>query len=119
MAARFDIPLLRNEVWRKRLTLSDESGALIDLTGWSFALHVRSRVDNDTLIAAATFDLTEVATGAITPMLSAIEGTPLNGYGSPLQTENLPYDLRAVDPAGDKLVLAAGMVILSRGVTHD
>lgn len=82
-------------------------------------MHVRGRTNNAALIAAAQISASELAQGAVTITLDASEGTPLSAYGSPLQTENLPYDLRAIDASGTKLVLLHGIVILSRGITHE
>lgn len=118
MAAQIDIPLQRNEDWVRRFPMKS-GGEPIDMTGWTLAMQVRSRTDNGALIAAAEITTSELAQGAFTVTLRASEGTPLNSYGSPLQTENLPYDLRATDSAGTKITLFGGVVVLSRGVTHD
>lgn len=119
MAAQLDIPLRRNEVWSRGWRISDGDGQPLDITGWTIAMHVRSRVNNSALIAAAEIEITDGPNGEFSTVLRAGEDSALYALGSPLQTLNLPYDLRATDEAGTSLVLAAGVVVLSRGVTHD
>lgn len=89
-----------------------------DLTGATALMQVKSRTDNATVIAAATIDMSDGASGRIGVTLTAAEGTPLYSYGSPLQTTNLVYDLRITWPSGLVTRAMAGTVILERGVSH-
>jgi hypothetical protein len=119
MAARIDIPLRRNEDWGRVFVLRRQDGQPYDLTGCTGQFHVRSRTNNAALVAAGTLDFSDAAYGRIEAILRASEGNPLNTYGSALQTENLPFDIRVVLPSGLRRDLVAGAVILSRGVSHD
>lgn len=119
MAASIDIPLRRNEVWGRTLTLSDPSGQPYDLTGATAQFHVRSRLDNSALVASGAVDLSDAVSGKLSVTLRADEGQPLYSYGNPLQTSNLPFDIRIKLPSGIKRDLVAGVVILTRGISHD
>lgn len=119
MAARIDIPLRRNEDWGRVFVLRRKDGTPYDLTGCTGQFHVRSRLSNTALVAAGALDFSEAVYGRITATLRASEDQPLNTYGSALQTENLPFDIRLTLPSGFKRDIVAGTVILSRGVSHD
>lgn len=116
MAFQIDIPLRRNEDWAREWLITDGAGNAVDLTGWTAALQVKSRLNNSAVVASALIDI-EPEAGRITTVLRASEGHPLQSFGSPVQTENLPFDFRLTDPSGLKVDVAAGVVILSRGVT--
>lgn len=119
MAARIDILLRRNEDWGRAFILRRKNGQPYDLTGCTGQFHVRSRLNNAALVAAGELDFSQGAYGRVTATLRASEDTPLNTYGSPLQVENLPFDIRLKLPTGFRIDLVAGTVILSRGVAHD
>lgn len=118
MAARMDIALQRNEDWARTFIVT-AGGEPVDLTGWSAEMQIKSRVDNATIIATADCSIDAPTAGLIDVHVAASEGSPLNSYGSPIQTENLPYDLRLIDPDGNKIALVGGIIILTRGVTQN
>jgi hypothetical protein len=118
MALHIDIALRRNEDWARAWTVRDRNKVAVDLTGWAVDMQVRSRLDNNALLAAATCAITDPAAGIFTTVIRASEGFPLSTYGDPLHTISLPYDIRLTDPAGIRVVLVAGLVTLSRGISH-
>jgi hypothetical protein len=117
MAYALDIPLRRNEDWARLFRVTDGNGNPVSLVGWSVAMQVKARLDNGPVIETGICAISQPALGWFTATLRASEGTPLASYGDPLQTVNLPYDIRLTSPSGIKIDFVAGVVILSRGVT--
>jgi hypothetical protein len=115
MPARLDIYLQRNEDWSRSLYVS-AAGQPIDLTGMTVAMQVRDKLAQ-TLVASATCELSDPTNGEITVTLKASEGSALASYGNPIQTANLPYDIRITENDGFQTILFAGLVILARGET--
>lgn len=120
MAASMNIDLRRNEDWARLFTVSDPSTGLpLDISDWAFQMQVKTRVDNNTTIAAAAFETVDGLNGKFQATLLSSEGSALNAYGSPIQTENLAYDIRATLPSGLKRTLVSGVIILGRGVSQN
>lgn len=117
MTPRIDIPLRRNEDWGRNFAFYDEAGLPIDISGFTFKGQIKSRLDNDAVVAPMVFDLSDLAAGNLGVIVRASEGHPLSTYGSPLQVETLPYDIRLTGPGGFKTDVCQGFVILSRGIT--
>jgi hypothetical protein len=116
MPARLDIALQRNEDWARTLTITDNAGAPIDLSGCTLAMQVRDKL-RQTLIAEAEVTIVDPAGGIASVVLRASEGTPLSNYGATIQIANLHHDLRMTDRDGVNTALLAGLIILSRGET--
>lgn len=116
MPACMDIALRRNEAFYRTIVIADDTGAPIDLTGVTIAMQVRDKV-TQALIATADIEISDAENGEITVTLDASAGSDLNGYGNPIQTTQLSYDLRMTDTDGIPVDLIAGLVILSRGET--
>lgn len=119
MAAQLDIVVARNETWGRSFQLCDGEGNPFDVTGASLEGEIKSRIDNSVTIASFDCSIADAAQGIFSVSLDASEGTTLNTYGSPIQTDNLKYDIRAVDAGGIKRRLVYGTVILQRGVTQN
>jgi hypothetical protein len=116
MPARLDIAVQRNEAFMATLTIADDAGVAIDLTGQTLAMQVKSKTSSTT-VQAADIEVTDAVHGEITITVDASLGSPLHTHGDPLTTEELPYDLILTDAGGMPTALLAGYVILSRGVT--
>lgn len=115
MPALMDIAIQRNEDWSRDITIRDEA-APIDITGWSFLMQVKRRLNNATPIDAAAVSVVDAPNGKIEVALPAVGA--LHSYGDPLHTYQLPYDLIAIEPDGYRTALIAGNIILSRGVSQ-
>jgi hypothetical protein len=113
MAAHLDITLRRNADWPRIIKLRS-GGEPIDITGMTVAMQVRTKLDQ-ALVAKADIEIIDPANGTFQVTL---RGSSFDGYGSPIQTVNLPYDLRLTDSDGISIDLVAGLVILTRGETH-
>lgn len=116
MPARLDIAVQRNEAFTTDITVLDNNGVAIDVTGRTFAMQVKEKTSTS-LLQAATVEVTDAVAGKLTITLSAAAGTPLHSYGDPLHTYQLPYDLVMTDSDDVPTALLAGYVIVSRGVT--
>jgi hypothetical protein len=117
MPYRLDIPLQRNEAWERGFKLTDRAGAPIDLTNRTVEMQVKNRLVAAGYIQQAVITVTDVLHGMFNALLSAQVGNPLHGIGDPLQTIELPYDIRLAESDGTPRVLISGYVILSRGIT--
>jgi len=121
MACQLNIAVQRNEDYAQGWNITDDADLPIDLTGMGIALQVRDRLSNGTLIATAEIDVTDAEAGQFDVILRCLDEngapTPLGAYGNPIQPAELPYDLRITDADGVHLVLATGLVLLSRGKT--
>jgi len=118
MAAQLDITIARNETWARTFQVCDGDGNPVDITGTTLAGQVKSRTDNDATVASFTCAIFNAANGEFSVKLDATEGSALNGYGSPIQTENLAYDIRWTAGGGTKIDLVRGKIVLLRGVTQ-
>lgn len=118
MPAHLDIPIQRNEDYNRLLTISDNLGVPIDITGWSFDFDVRDKIDNSVLIEAGVAVIDDAPAGQVALRIDGGPGSALNSYGNPLHTYHLPFDLLAIDIDGERLALIRGDVILSRGVSQ-
>jgi hypothetical protein len=116
MPARLDIAVQRNEAYTGTWTISDDDGVAIDLTGMTLAMQIRQGT-TQTLVQAATIEVTDAAAGEITVTVDASSGTGLHTYGDALFTYELPYDLLLIDTDAVPTALVAGYVILSRGIS--
>jgi len=118
MAAQSDIYLQRNEDYVRRWVLTSTDDAPLDITGCTITLQVKSRVDNSTVIATGEIGIIDAENGEIEVRLHGSSGHPLSTYGSPLQVENLRYDVLLIYPDGIHMPLVTGTVVLSRGTTQ-
>ncbi|MBO9380461.1 hypothetical protein GG804_27230 [Sphingomonas histidinilytica] len=116
MPARFDIAMQRNEDFGCALEVTDNSGAAIDLTGWSLAFTVKERLSDTGVLQTGDVEFIDAATGWINLRLQG-PGAALGAYGDLLLTYELPFDLVATAPDGAPMALFAGYVILSRGIS--
>lgn len=112
-----DIPLQRNEDWVRQIILTDSADQPLNLTGCTLDMWVKSRHDNDVVLAYADIVIVSPLEGELLVTLRASDDAPLASYGSPLQTVNLRYDMVMHTPDDINLALLTGSVILSRGVT--
>lgn len=120
MAAQMNISVQRNEDWARLWSVKNpKTGQPFNISGWSIAMQVKSKLNNSAVIASADCAIYDGPRGLFTTILKASEGTPLNAYGSPIQTENLPYDIRVTTGSGLKIALVSGVIILNRGTTQN
>jgi hypothetical protein len=117
MAFHLDIPLQRNEDYHAMWQIADQANVPIDITGWTFRFQIRRPLSNAQIVGVAHVVADDPAQGMVDVHIDGGPGSTLASYGDPLQPANLPYDLVAIDPDGDRLALARGDVVLSRGVS--
>lgn len=114
-SAKFRSACEQGSTFRRRLTLKDSEGALVDLSGYTARMQVRAKVESSAVIASLTTENGRITIGGtdgtITLLLSATEtaALPAGGY---------VYDLEIVNGLSDVVRLLEGQFIVSGNVTR-
>lgn len=110
-APKYDIQLAQGETFYTALTL-DESGAVMDLTGYVFEGQIRATPEDPTVLASFGFDESRLASGTVAITLPA-------SVTSALPVRACVYDLFMISPAGIRTQLLKGNVLVAMRVTRD
>lgn len=114
-SARFRSACEQGATFRRRLSLKEDDGTVIDLSGYTARMQVRSTVESATAIVSLTTANGRIEIdgplGTVTLILTATE------------TDALPaaaylYDLELVSGTGDVQRLLEGRFVVSRNVTR-
>lgn len=125
--ARVDLPATRNGDLRTTVTLSDDAGAAIDLTGFHARLQVRARPGAEGEALVSISDQQETANGSGITIIDAAAGQleifidKADWAAIPPVTEPqalLAWDLVLTEPGGDEDPYLGGQLIFREGVTR-
>lgn len=108
----YDFKIYQGATFSRVITWKDESGALVDLTGYSARMQIRKKIDGDSIIELTTSNgriTLGGAAGTITLNISATDTAALLSNGV--------YDLELVASGNIVTRLLEGSVTLSREVT--
>jgi len=117
MAANLNIEVPRNGSYFQRWTFRDKlTGSPLDVTAWTFALHVKRAAGiQDGTLAAATFSDVDGPNGGVNVRL---DGQALASLEGAQETIRLAYDFLARDEGGVITVQTRGQIILMPGVSQ-
>lgn len=76
--AKQDIKIMRGDTEVFNITVTDDAGVAIDLTGDTFASQIRYNRDDSSIAASFTCVVTDAAAGKVTLTLSATSSAGLN-----------------------------------------
>ncbi len=113
--ARFRSAVEQGATFRRRLTLKNDDGTAIDLSGYTARMQVRTTANAASIVISLTTENSRIAVdgaaGTVTLILT------------PAETDALPadayvYDLELVSGTGDVQRLLEGRFVVSRNVTR-
>lgn len=113
MAADLDIEVARNAAFLRQLTITDDDGAPIDLTGASFALDVRSAAGVGSVLASATVTVDDAPNGLLTIELL---GSAFSGVTGTTEIVRLAHDFLATQDSVT-IALVRGEIVLLPAVS--
>jgi len=111
-----DIEVPRNSSYFRCWKFRDaDCGAPLDISGWSFALHIKALATTGApVIAAAHFSDVDGINGTVN---IRIDGFDLSGVDGEQEIVRLPYDFLARDEDSVVTTQVRGTIILTPGVT--
>jgi hypothetical protein len=122
-AARLDLTIEQGTTFRRKLTIRDTAGTLVNLTGYTFRGQIRARYDSPSALAAFAFTLGNQTTntGEVTMELTALQTAALPVDPSTQNVKKVTrhvYDIEMVAPSGDVARILDGQVVVSPEVTQ-
>jgi hypothetical protein len=112
----YDIMILRGDDQIVRFTVTTSTGAVQDITGWSFAFTVKSSLDD--AIGSAKFQKTTGGGGiALTTPLSGIVDVTLASANTSALAGNYYYDMQGTDGSGLAHTVRLARFIVRKDVT--
>lgn len=112
---KYNFTIYQGATFGRVLTWKDENATPIDLTGYTARMHIRSSVDDDTIIASLTTENGGITLGGedgtITLTMSAATTTAITA-------DSGLYDLELVNGGSAVTRLLEGNVIISKEVTR-
>jgi len=111
MSAKYDFDIDQGATFNRALTLKDDSGTVVDLTGNTFAGQVRTSALSGTVAGTFTFAITNAAGGNFSWKMTAAN-TAL------LPAQQCVYDIEMTQANGDVIRLLEGFVNIKSNVTR-
>lgn len=109
----------QGEPFRVTLTLSDDSGALLDLTGYTARMQIRTKVDSDAAIAEWSTTSSDLVLGGVAGTLAFSVATEhVNALSTTNTKEDFVYDLFLTSPDGTPSMALAGTITVFPRVTR-
>lgn len=118
MATRYDIICEQGATLRRLFTWLDDSGAPVDLTGYSARMHVREMVESPTVVLECTTENERLSLGGPAgTILLSVESSVMEDISAPFTYR---YDIElVVGPEPDVVRLVEGRFRVSPEVTRD
>jgi hypothetical protein len=114
-AGTYDIAIEQGATWRLVVICKDESGAVINLTGFVARMQVRRRVRSDTILA----ELTDTNGGiTVTPLLGKLELFLSDDTTAAFAFTHAVYDLEIESSGGETTRVLQGAFTVSLEVTR-
>lgn len=114
-SARFRAACEQGASFRRQLTLKEDSGELIDLSGYTARMQVRANRDATSILISLTTENARIELGG-TAGTVLLKLTPTETDG--LAAGAYVYDLELVSATGDVQRLLEGRFVVSRNVTR-
>ena len=112
MAATYNLTLRMGDTESVTVTIQDENGSAVDISGRTYAAQVRANAEDTTILATFTCAIVNAAQGILTATLTSTETRAL--------TPGLAvWDLQETNPVGPVVTtLLAGQVTIVQDVTR-
>ena len=114
MASKYNIKIDKGSTFNLRLTWKDESGALVDLTGYTARMHIRDKVSSASTLLELTTENSGIVLGGVAGTINII--ITASASTSATWTSGV-YDLELVSGSYVKRMLQ-GNVTLDPEVTR-
>lgn len=115
MSLETNIRVPRNGDWFMGWALTDDTGAAIDITGWTLKLQVKAVAGAPGgPIASAIFSARDDVNGTFNVRL---RGSDFASVAGPMERVTLAYDFLCTDGSGIKMIEVNGAVFLMPGVS--
>jgi hypothetical protein len=111
----YDITILRGDDQTARFTITTSTGAVQNVTGWSFAFTVKSSLDD--LIADAKFQLTVGSGITLTFATLGIVDVAISAANTAALAGSYYYDLEGTDGSGLKHTVRLSRFIVRKDVS--
>jgi len=113
-----DIFANQGATFRRTITLKDQNGITIDLTGSQFAGQVRRRKDSSGIAVSMAFQTNTEKTSVEVSISAAALSTMACGLTPEDPDSRYVYDIEWTRPGGDVTRIMEGRFILSKEVTR-
>ena len=112
MAATYNLTLRMGDTETVTVTIQDENGSAVNISGRTYAAQVRANAEDTTILATFTCTIVNAAQGILTATLSSTATRALTpGLGV--------WDLQETNPTGPVITtLLAGQVTIIQDVTR-
>ena len=111
MSAKYDFDIDQGATFNRALTLKDDSSAVVDISGCTFAGQVRTSALSSTVAGTFTFVITNGTQGQFSWKMTATN-TAL------LPAQQCVYDIEMTQANGDIIRLLEGFVNIKSNVTR-
>ncbi len=111
MSAKYDFDMDQGATFNRALTLKDDSGTVVDISGCSFAGQVRTTALSGTVAGTFTFEVTNATQGQFTWKMTSTN-TAL------LPAQQCVYDVEMTQANNDVVRLLEGFVNIKSNVTR-
>lgn len=114
-AANYDFIIEQGSTFRKQLTYTDSAGVVVDLTGYSARMQLRTKITDANIIIS----LTDLNSGITFDAPNGIINLFISDTNTAAFTfKTAVYDLEIIAPGGDVTRLLSGTITLSKEVTR-
>lgn len=123
MAQTYNFTVGQGEDWSLTFNIKDDSGVLMDLTGYSFAGQVRDAYDSSNVIADFNFNIQNQLTnkGSVDVYLTHQQTSsivlPVSTGANKRPQSQFVYDMKEIDYAGRVTRILEGTVTVTSSVT--
>lgn len=122
MSGKYNMEISQGADYKLGLTIKDDSGTEVDLTGHTFSGQIRKTASDPTILASFTFTILDQVTdtGRVDVELPAAASSaiPVDRSRNASRTiTTLTYDIESIDPATKTVRWLEGTVKLSPEVT--
>lgn len=111
MSAKYDITMDQGATFNRTLTLKDDSGTVVNLTGNTFAGQIRTSAHSGTIAGTFSFVITNASGGVFTWKMSPT-------ITAALPAQQCVYDVEMTQANGDVVRLLEGFVDVKANVTR-
>lgn len=111
MSAKYDFDMDQGATFSRMLTLKDDSGTVVDLTGNTFAGQIRTSALSGTIAGTFTFTIVNASGGQFNWKMTSTN-TAL------LPAQQCVYDVEMTQADGDVIRLLEGFVNIKSNVTR-
>jgi hypothetical protein len=111
MSAKYDFDMDQGATFNRTITLKDDNGTVVNLTGNTFAGQIRTSAISGTIAGTFTFAITNASGGVFSWKMTATDSALL-------PAQQCVYDVEMTQASGDVVRLLEGFVNIKSNVTR-